>query len=99
MGAGYRVVLDDLQDMARTMTAESAEFAGLRSRMAPAPVDGGEATLNAGIAAVVSLFASLNAAVSDAMADHGKKVQATHDDYRESDSDVVGLFNKMIEEA
>lgn len=99
MSDGYQVVLDDLQDMARTMTTESSEFAGLRGRMAPSPVDGGDATLNAGITAVLSLFASLNASVSDAMAEHGKKVQDTHDDYHANDSDVVGLFNKMIEQA
>jgi hypothetical protein len=99
MGAGYQVVLSDLQDMARSFTAESAEFGKLRPRMAPAPVDAGEITVNAGIGAVLNLFAALNASISDAMAEHGKAVQDCHDDYKQDDSDVAGLFNKLIEEA
>jgi hypothetical protein len=99
MGAGYQVIHDDLQDLASSFKAESGQFAGLRPRMAPAPVDGGDATVNAGIAAVLSLFASLNASISEAMGEHGSKLQESHDEYEESDSDVLGLFNKVIEEA
>jgi hypothetical protein len=99
MGAGYQVVLGDLQDLAGAFTKESGDFAGLRPRMAPAPVDAGEATVNSGIAAVLALFASLNAGVSQAMEEHGRKLQECHDDYQENDSDVVALYNKLIEEA
>jgi hypothetical protein len=48
-------VLGDLEEMGRAFSTESAHFGKLRTRMAPAPVDGGEATVNAGIAAVLSL--------------------------------------------
>jgi hypothetical protein len=99
MGAGYQVVYDDLQDLARAFSAECDEFAGLRPRMAPAPVDGGDATVNTGIRAVLSLFAALNAGISEAMGEHGTKLQECHDDYKENDSDVVVLYNKVIEEA
>jgi hypothetical protein len=99
MGKGYQVVLDDLQDMARTMSSESTQFAGLRPRMAPAPVSGGDATVDAGISAVLALFSSLNATISAAMADHGRKVQETHDGYKEDDSDVNLLFTDLIEKA
>jgi hypothetical protein len=96
MGAGYQVVYGDLGDLAGTFASESAEFAGLRPRMAPAPVDGGDATVDAGIAAVLSLFASLNAGISHAMGEHGAKLRECHDDYKENDSDVVALYNKVI---
>jgi len=99
MGAGYQVVLGDLEEMARAFSTESDDFGKLRPRMAPAPVDGGEATVNAGIAAVLSLFGALNAGISEAMGEHGKRVQECHDDYKENDSDVVALYNKLIEEA
>jgi hypothetical protein len=99
MGAGYQVVHADLGDMASTFTSESGTFAGLRPRMAPAPVDGGDATVDAGIAAVLSVFASLNAGISAAMAEHGTKLKECHDDYKENDSDVVALYNKVIGEA
>ena len=99
MGAGFQVVSDDLQDLARAFTAESDAFAGLRPRMAPTPVDGGDPAVNAGIAAVLSLFAALNAGISDAMGEHGTKLQQCHDDYQDNDADVVALFNKVIEEA
>jgi hypothetical protein len=99
MGAGYRVVLGDLEEMARAFSTEATDFEALRPRMAPAAVDGGEATVNSGIAAVLSLFASLNAGISEAMAEHGKRVRECHDDYKQNDSDVVGLYNKLIEEA
>jgi hypothetical protein len=49
-------VLGDLEEMGRAFSTESAHFGKLRTRMAPAPVDGGEATVNAGIAAVLSLY-------------------------------------------
>jgi hypothetical protein len=62
-------------------------------------VDGGDATVNAGIGAVLSLFAALNAGISEAMGEHGTKLQDCHDDYQENDSDVVVLYNKVIEEA
>jgi hypothetical protein len=99
MGAGYQVVYDDLGNLAGAFASESGTFAGLRPRMAPAPVDGGDATVNAGIAAVLSLFASLNAGISEAMREHGVKLQETHDDYKENDSDVVALYNKVIGQA
>lgn len=99
MGAGYQVVHDDLQDLASAFGKESGDFAALRPRMAPAPVDGGDPTVTAGIAAVLSLFASLNAGISSAMGEHGTKLQECHDDYKENDSDVVALYNKVIEEA
>jgi hypothetical protein len=99
MGAGYQVIYGDLGDLAGAFTAESSQFAGLRPRMAPAPVDGGDPTVDAGIAAVLSLFASLNAGISGAMGEHGTKLRECHDDYHENDSDVVALYNKVIEEA
>jgi Family of unknown function (DUF6317) len=99
MGASFQVILGDLQDLAGAFTKESDDFAGLRPRMAPAPVDAGDATVNAGIAAVLSLFASLNAGISKAMEEHGTKLEECHDDYHENDSDVVALYNKIIEEA
>jgi len=99
MGAGYQVVYDDLGDLASTFGTEAGTFAGLRPRMAPAPVDGGDATVDAGIAAVLSLFASLNAGISSAMSEHGTKLRECHDDYKENDSDVVALYNKVIDEA
>ncbi|MFI7601990.1 DUF6317 family protein [Actinoplanes sp. NPDC049681] len=99
MAAGFQVVYEDLGDMASAFMTESTQFAGLRPRMAPAPVDGGEATVNAGIAAVLSLFASLNAGISAAMEEHGTKLRECRDDYKENDADVVALYNKVIEEA
>jgi hypothetical protein len=99
MGAGYQVVLGDLQDLAGAFAKESGDFAGLRPRMAPAPVEAGDATVNAGIAAVLSLFASLNAGISQAMGEHGRKLHESHDAYKENDSDVAALYNKLIEEA
>jgi hypothetical protein len=99
MGAGYHVVYADLGDLAGSFTTESGVFAELRPRMAPDPVDGGEATLNAGIAAVLSLFASLNAGISAAMGEHGVKLKECHDDYKENDADVVALYNKVIGQA
>ena len=96
MGAGYQVIHGDLGDLAGAFTTESGEFAGLRPRMAPAPVDGGDPTVNAGIAAVLSQFAALNAGISAAMGEHGAKLKECHDDYQENDSDVVALYNKVI---
>src|ERR1700760_3623080 len=69
MGKGYQVVLDDLQDMARTMSTEGSALAGLRPRMAPSPVSGGDPAVDAGIRAALALLASLNAAISSAMAE------------------------------
>lgn len=99
MGKGYQVVLDDLQDMARTMSTEGSALGGLRPRMAPNPVSGGDPAVDAGITAVLALFSSLNQAISGAMAEHGTKVQETHDGYKQDDSDVALLFNDMIEKA
>jgi hypothetical protein len=99
MGASFQVILGDLQDLAGAFTKESDDFAGLRPRMAPAPVDAGDATVNAGMAAVLALFGSLNAGISKAMEEHGTKLEECHDDYHENDSDVVALYNKIIEEA
>jgi hypothetical protein len=33
------------------------------------------------------------------MAEHGTKLKECHDDYKENDSDVVALYNKVIGEA
>jgi len=41
MGAGYHVVLGDLEEMARAFRTEATDFEKLRPQMAMAPVDGG----------------------------------------------------------
>jgi hypothetical protein len=97
MGAGYKVILGDLDAAAGAFTTESADFGKLRSRMSPAPVDGGDATVNAGIEAVLALFAAGNAALVKAMHEHGDKLKTCHDNYKEDDSDVVALYNKLSE--
>ena len=60
MSAGYQVILADLEAMAQAFATESADFAKLRRRMSPEPVDGGDGTLNAGIAAVLALLGAGN---------------------------------------
>ena len=54
MGAGYQVILSDLDAAAHAFATESTDFAKLRARMSPPPVDGGDDTVNSGIAAVLS---------------------------------------------
>src|ERR1700750_3123716 len=99
MGAGYQVIYDDLADMATTFRHDADYFSGLRSQMAPAPVDGGDATVNDGISAVMSLFDTLNATITTALDGHAKAVQGCHDDYKNNDSDVAVLYNKLIADA
>jgi Family of unknown function (DUF6317) len=96
---GYRVVLADLDAAATAFATESTDFARLRPRMSPHAVDGGDDTVNAGIAAVLSLFGAGNAALSAAMSAHAGKLRACHDGYRSDDSDVVALYNTLIDEA
>jgi hypothetical protein len=67
--------------------------------MSPDPVDGGDTTLNAGIAAVLALLGAGNAALTKAMGEHADKLKKCHDDYKEDDSDVVALYNKLIAQA
>jgi Family of unknown function (DUF6317) len=97
MGAGYKVILGDLDAAASAFSTESADFSKLRSRMSPPPVDGGDGAVNAGIEAVLALFAAGNAALVKAMHEHGEKLRTCHDSYKEDDSDVVALYNKLSE--
>jgi hypothetical protein len=99
MSAGYKVILGDLDAMAKAFATESTDFARLRRRMSPDPVDGGDATLNAGIAAVLALLGAGNAALTTAMHEHADKLKKCHDGYKEDDSDVVALYNKLIAQA
>jgi hypothetical protein len=99
MGTGYRVILSDLDAVAKAFATESTEFAKLRSQMSPHPVDGGDETLNAGIAAVLALLGAGNAALVKVMHEHADKMKTCHDNYKESDSDVVALYNKLIAQA
>jgi hypothetical protein len=99
MGAGYRVILSDLDAAAQAFATESTDFAKLRARMSPPPVDGGDDTVNSGISAVLSLLGAGNAGLSEAMAEHSKRLKACHDGYKSDDSDVVALYNKVIEQA
>ena len=97
--AGYQVVLADLAAAASAFSTESGDFAKLRPRMSPQPVDGGDDTVNAGIAAVLALFGQGNAGIAAAMAAHGVRLRACHDGYKADDADVVALYNKLIDEA
>ncbi len=99
MGAGYKVILGDLDAAAGAFATESTDFGKLRSRMSPAPVDGGDAAVDAGIEAVLALFKAGNAALVKAVHDHSEKLKECHDNYKEDDSDVVALYNKLSEMA
>src|SRR2546429_9218868 len=94
MGAGYNVILGDLDAAASAFTTESADFGRLRSRMSPAPVDGGDATVNAGIEAVLALFAAGHPAPGQGLHEHRAKDQNRPDNYKEGDAYGGGPDNK-----
>lgn len=99
MGSHFRVVLADLKEAGDTFTQGSAAFAVLHPRLAPASAASGDATLDAALDALLGVFSVAGEALVMVMHNHGEKLTRCHDNYREYDSDVAALYDRLIEEA
>jgi hypothetical protein len=93
----FRVILGDLTHAANTFHAESGAFDDIMSGPNyPAPVDGGDAALNASLSAVLEELVFLHSSLAAWMADHGDKLQQVRDGYAEVDQSMHELFDDLM---
>jgi hypothetical protein len=93
----YTVILGDLKAMAGTFDKEATALEKLSGRVAPAPAKSGDGTLDETISDLLLVFGSLCGSVSTAIAGHGAKLKACHDNYHRNEADVAELYDTMLD--
>lgn len=97
MGKGYQVVLGDIQNVASAFDTEATTLTSLQGKLSPSPVGTGDGNVDAVLSALLDTFGVYGTAISGKLADHGKKLTTCHNNYKSNDSDVVALFNTMLD--
>jgi hypothetical protein len=98
MGAGYRVLLADLQATASAFNSEADALGRLAPKISPPAVDTGDGGLDATLSALLDTFGVYATALPARVREHGGKLQKCHDNYHRNESDVVELYNNMIKD-
>lgn len=98
MGAGYQVILTDLQAAASTFGREAGRLRTLQPRIQPPSVPSGDAALDATLRALLETFGVYGTSLSESVGEHGGKLQQCHDGYHRNEADVVELYNTVMGE-
>ena len=97
MSEKFHVILGDLTQAANTFHVESGVFDGIiNGPNYPTPVDGGDATFNASLNAVLAELVFLHSSLAAWMADHGDKLQQVRDGYAQVDQSMHELFDDLM---
>lgn len=94
-GAGFQVVLSDLENMAGVFRGESAAFEAIMPADGPSCPDGGDAGIDAAMRAAVSLLGLLHEQMAAVIGEHGRKLQAAHDNYESTETSVARLAAEL----
>lgn len=94
-GAGFQVVLSDLQSMAGAFQHESAAFGDVMPGSGPPCPDGGGTDINRAMDATVQLLGLLHQQMATVIGDHGAKLQTAHDRYEHTEISLAKLATEL----
>lgn len=94
-GAGYQVVLTDLQGMAGAFQHESAAFSDIMPGSGPPCPDGGGADINTAMGATVQLLGLLHQQMASVIGEHAGKLRAAHDHYEHTETSLARLATQL----
>lgn len=94
-GAGFQVVLPDLERMAGVFRRESTVLGAIMPADGPPCPDGGGAGIDAAMNAAVSLLGILHQQLAAVIGEHAGKLQAAHDNYENTETGLAQLAARL----
>ncbi|MEU8974857.1 DUF6317 family protein [Streptomyces monashensis] len=98
MTADFKVIYDDLAQLAKTFHDESGNYRKLAPDVTPAIVSGGDPGLDDTIKEVADLITSMHLALADRLDEHGDKAAYARDSFHRHDVDIHGVFEDLTPE-
>jgi uncharacterized protein DUF6317 len=95
-GGGFQVVLSDLEGMAGTFRRESGSFEAIMPADGPPCPDGGGAGIDAAMHASLLLLGLLHQQLATVIGEHGRKLQAAHDNYEKTETSLTQMAAELI---
>jgi hypothetical protein len=95
-GGGFQVVLSDLESMAGTFRRESGGFEAIMPADGPPCPDGGGADIDAAMHASLLLLGVLHQRLAAVIGEHGRKLQAAHDNYEKTETSLTQMAAALI---
>jgi 3-oxoacyl-(acyl-carrier-protein) synthase len=92
---GYAVLMADLLAMSRTFTRESQTLSTAAGAAGVSAPDGGDATVNAALAAALQAARLTTGQLSAVIAGHGTKLDGAYRQYREAEESNVQLCQQL----
>ena len=94
-GGGFRVVLSDLQSLARVFERESAGLAEIMPDDGPPCPDAGGGDVDAAMRATVQFVGLLHQQLAVLIGEHGRKLRAAHDNYERTEASVARMADQL----
>ncbi|WP_133056126.1 DUF6317 family protein [Mycolicibacillus koreensis] len=101
----FKVVLNDLDQLRRSLAGGAASYEQIIPSVNPPPVDGGDGNLNSVLQALTETFAVGHAAVVDSLEGRAAKVKSARDTFDRVDSGAYfqwdgtrSLYDDMVPE-
>ena len=95
MSDGYEVLMADLLAMSRTFTKESQTLSTAVGAAGVSAPDGGDATINAALAAALQAAGLTTGQLAAVVADHGTKLDGAYRQYRDTEEGNVQLCQQL----
>jgi Family of unknown function (DUF6317) len=98
-GPGYQVVMQDLLGLSRTFRTEAASCKAVMPEGGPVGPDGGDGAVNGMLHAVTGLIGLAHLQVAGAMEQHADRLQASHDLYAKTETDLTRVAKDLTARA
>ncbi|MGH3165729.1 MAG: DUF6317 family protein [Trebonia sp.] len=95
MSGGYKVVMEDVQDMARTFDSEADTLSCSDVVSGVKVPDGGDSVINSALSAAMQAVEMTTTQLAAVIASHGSKLDAAHTEYRNAEESSTQLCQQL----
>ena len=95
MSGGYKVVMGDVQDMARTFDAEANALSRSGIIAEVSVPDGGDSAINSALSAAIKAAKMTTTQLSAVIASHGSKLDDAYKQYRNAEENSTQLCQQL----
>lgn len=96
MGAGFQVVLGDLDQMATTFSTEARTYQSISAKLNPPVADSGDGGLNEVMQGMLSLLSYLHGQMAASIDENATSLGSAKDAYAKTEMSVHDLYNNLM---
>ncbi len=98
MGAGFQVVLGDLDQMATTFSTEATTYQAVSDKLNPPVADSGDGSLNEVMQSMLTLLSYLHGKMAESIDEHASNLSSARDAYAKNETSIHGLYTDLMPE-